>query len=574
VLILLVPRLVSRADLVLASNAGIYSLFALGICAILSYAGQFSVAQSIFALIASYVMAILTTRYRMALPLAALRAVVAAGAAAAIAGAVLLRLKGFYFAISTLLLSSLGSLLAADLLSEWTRGTQGIMMPIARVGPFSILNLAQRYYVIWGVVFVASLFFRNIDRTRSVRAARAVKANEGVAQLVGINPWRTKLVMFVMSGVLAGLATVFAVASIQFVDPYTFDIDLSILIFVAVVLGGRSTFWGALVGGVFITVLNQSLTTFQQRATILYGLALILVITLLPGGLAGIFSSLRAWLFHRDELIPAIVPTRAPADRAEVRTSADGAGLELRGLGVVLGGTRILRGVSITTHPGNITALMGPNGAGKTTVLNAVTGFVPITEGRVLLNGRDITGKSIYAIRRAGVARTLQIPYLFTELTTWENVAVGFDFRCRHGVIASGLGWPGAARAERAIKDKALVLVERVGLLPVTNRKAAQLSFGQRRLVEIARAMAGDAAAVLFDEPFAGLSPAMVDQVKELLLDLRAAGRTVLLIDHDLGHIGSIADVGVFMVDGEISESGPISAVLQSEAVMRQYVGV
>jgi len=517
-LVLLVPFVVVPFQLTFLATTGVYALLTLSVCAIVSYAGQFGLMQSVFATLAGYVMGIAVADAHWSFLLAVAAALLATIGLAAAFASFIFRLSGFYLAIGTLLLNLLVPLVAADQFATWTGGYYGLTLPTASLGPFSMADVATRYFVVWGAVLLVVVFFANLESSRIVRAARAVKANQAAAQLSAIDPRWVKIQMFMLSSVVAGIAGILGTASIQYIDTNVFDINLMIFIFAAVIIGGRSNLWGALLGAGFITATNVLLIAQLERAPLIYGLILIFVLLALPEGLAGLPNVLRLRFGKAtsDTRLVRVVASEhriSGAPRLD-RSQPQAAVLVVRDLTVRFGGVIAVSSVALEVPKGSIVALMGPNGAGKTTLVNAVTGYSQISSGTVTFEGENITHRTRYQIRRAGISRTLQMPYTFAEMTVWENIALGGDFVVSHGLLQTGIGSPAARRSETRFRVAAVELARRVGLQDMANRRANQLSFGQRRLVDIARALAGTASLLLLDEPFAGLSVEMIEVVK------------------------------------------------------------
>ena len=572
------PAFLEPFHVILIANTALYALFTLSVCAIVSYAGQFGLLQPVFATLSGYMMGIAIAHWHWQLAPAVVAGLALSMLVAAVIATFIFRLQGFYLAIGTLLLTLLVPLIVANQFEAWTNGYFGLQLSSASLGGFAMSDLATRYYVMWGLVAGVAIFFANLERTRIVRAARAVKANQATAQLAAINPWRVKAGMFMLSSLVAAMAGIMGTLSLQFIDVNTFDINLVILIFAAVIIGGRGNLWGALVGAVFITVSNQILGLFQEKGTLLYGLTVIAILVLLPDGLIALPAVvLRQWRRGRPgpELAKVLVAAALPQERLpDVDEAGSGPILELDNVTVRFDAFAAVQDVSFSLKRGSIVALLGPNGAGKTTIFNAITGYSRPTVGSVKFDGQDITGMSTYRIRRAGISRTLQNPHIFTELTVWQNIALGADFLYDNGMLASGLSLPRARRNERRIEAAACALAARVGLSEMAHRSARELSFGQSRLVDVARTLAGSAQLLLLDEPFAGLSPSMIETVKEILLDLRQSGHSILLIDHNFQHVSEICSYGVLVVGGRVSRQGATGQLLSDEVVIKEYVGV
>jgi branched-chain amino acid transport system ATP-binding protein len=247
--------------------------------------------------------------------------------------------------------------------------------------------------------------------------------------------------------------------------------------------------------------------------------------------------------------------------------------LALDRVSLAFGGLQAVEQVSFAVPSGCIKAVIGPNGAGKTTLFNLVTGFLAPQQGRILFEGKEIQGRPAHRIARQGIARTFQIVQLFDHMTVLENVMVGRHRLSRGGLLAGALPFPWTGVEERAIRHKALEVLEFVGLAERAQQPAAILPLGLKRMLEIARALATAPKLLLLDEPASGLDAMETERLQGLILNLRSQGMTLLLVEHDMGLTMEVADEIVVLNYGRLIAAGPPRAIQKDPEVIAAYLG-
>ena len=566
---------------VLAGYIGIASLTVLGLVVLSGIGGLISFGQAMFVGIGAYTTAILTTEYGVSPWLTLPLSVLAAGLLAWGVGAITLRLRGHYLAVATIAWNVsffylIGNL---DLLHRYD-GISGIP-PVPLLG-FPLIE--ARHFALLVLLFLAAamLLTRNLLRSRAGRTIRALRGGAMAAESCGVNTLNARILAFVYAGLLAGLAGWLYAHFQRTVNPSPFGLNTSIDYLLMAVAGGVQHIGGAVLGAAIVTLLRDQLQTLLPALigaqgsfeTIVFGALLILLLQFAPDGLWPRFARLFR-LAARKAPVPAPIPTLATAEagplpaRQQPRRGEEV--LRAEGLRKVFGGLVAVNDVGFALRAGEITGLIGPNGAGKSTTFNLLTGVLAATGGRVAFLGREIGGLPARGVARLGIARTFQHVKLVHGMTVLDNVALGVHLRGSAGALRGALALDGAEEAR--IFAEARRQIERVGLGAVAHLVANELSLGQQRLVEIARALCLDPVVLLLDEPAAGLRHMEKDALARLLDGLRDEGMTILLVEHDMDFVMNLTDRLVVMSFGAELAQGRPREIQDNPAVIDAYLG-
>ena len=594
------PLFASTAVVNVGVYALIYGLAAIGLSLLMGLAGQVSLGHAAFFAVGAYTQALLVTKAGWSMWPAAVIATLAAMVVALLVGLPLLRLRGHFLALATLGLGIIVTVVVREL--EITGGTSGLYgIPKPEFGG-RLYNSAQEYFwLLSPFVVIGMLLATNLVRSRMGRALGAVNDSEVAAECLGVDTFALRLRVFVLAAGYAGLAGVFYAHWLGVVSPEAAGFELSVELLLMVVLGGLGSVWGALTGAVAVSVMDEGardlITAVIPGASgevqlLAFGVVLVLVIILVPGGLAQLWHQLTAArtahsteaaatrTAHSTGSTSASSVQQTPVSDSRLAGLLDGADLPERGSPLLVvrdltkryGGVIALDHVDLDVAAGEIVALIGPNGAGKTTAFNMVSGVLPPTSGTVTLRGREVQGQRPHVAASLGATRTFQNLQVFSSATVLGNVKVARHLRSRAGILRGMAGL--ARREERNIDAAAREALDALGLTDHSDRPVADLPFGMQRQVEIARALALGPALVMLDEPMAGLSGPERTSLSALLREASRAGVAVLIVEHDVEAVLALADRVAVLDDGRLIAMGEPAEIRNDPAVIAAYLGV
>jgi len=569
----IVPALGNNYWTVIATRAVIYWVLACGLNLIVGYAGQLAIGYVALLTVGAYTASVLASG-NVGDPWSPWSALLAAGALGGVAGLVVglpaLRLRTFYFAMATLGFATIVTQIAL----AWEPVTGGGMGVPGLMFPAPLDSDTGLYYLCLGIALITTWLTSNIAYSRFGRGLVTIRDAEVAAEACGISKAKLLAMIFILAGALAGVAGGLFSALQTYITPEAFTFELSVLFFIAILIGGRSSILGPLLGTLILTVLPEFAAPLAAWSHFLYAVLLLVIVLAMPGGIASLLdaSARRPLPTHRRitpnaQALAQVLP--ASNDTDATRNGS----LVLTNLHLSFGGVKAINGLDLTLHAGQIHGLIGPNGSGKTTVLNVISGYYPPQTGQMQEGGALLPAGDPLSRAQRGIARTFQTPRIIGDVSVLKNVMAGGYRRAQGTFIDALLASPHHRRDERALRTLASAALAAVGLTHLAEIRADRLQHSELRFMELARALMLRPRYLLLDEPAAGLTGDEIARLGEIITAIAAHGTAVLLVEHHADLVFDVCDHVTVLNLGSVLASGAPAHVRTHKEVVSAYLG-
>lgn len=553
---------------VIATRACVYWVLVAGLNLVVGFAGQIAIGWVALLTLGAYTTSVLAAGNVMpALP--PYLALAIAGVVGAVFGLIIglpaLRLRTFYFAITTLGFATIVTQVAL----AWQSVTGGGVGVPGPVFPPPFDSQWGFYYFCFGLAAVCTWMTWNVAASRFGRALTAIRDAEVAAEACGIAKPALLAMVFLFSGAVAGVAGGLFASLQSYITPDAFTIDLSVLFFIAILIGGHGSILGPLLGTILLTVLPEFAAPLVAWSTFLYAALLLVIVLAAPGGIAELLDFKNRKPLETGR---AIIPSPDLLPRLLAMHAGTGA-LTLSDVMLSFGAVRAIDGLDLVIKPTQVHGLIGPNGSGKTTTLNVVSGYYAQKRGMVTLGGAPLPALERSQRAHMRIARTFQTPRIVGSASVLENVMIGATIDGKATFAEALLSLPRHRRDEAELRERAMLALAVVGLERLASVRADRLQHSELRFTEIARALMLRPAFLLLDEPAAGLSAEEITRLGALVAAIARAGAGVLLVEHHADLIFDVCDEVTVLNLGKKLAAGTPAEIRAHPEVVNAYLG-
>ena len=535
----------------------------IGLNILLGLSGQMSLGQAGFYALGSYGSALMALKFGWPVLVAMVFGTIVAALGGLLVSIFASRTRGLYLAMATMAVGFIIEILA----QRWVTLTGGAMgLP----GIPQIDGVARFLWLTAACLLVVQIGADYVNDSFIGRRLRAIRESETFAASVGVSVPLWRAVTFTACAALAGLSGALFVHQVGYVGSDAFAIRLSISFLIAAVIGGLGKRSGPWLGTLILLGIVEALAGVEKYGLMIYGAILLCVLLAFPEGASGLIARAYA-AFRRKPTAPATDAAPTHDHRLKLEGMPAGARLVIENVSKSYAGLKAVDGVSITVQPGTVHGLIGPNGAGKSTLINLVAGLYRCDTGRIAIDVRDVTALDTTQRAALGLARTFQNLQLIEVLTALENVMLGRAQRS--GIARDFADWWRGSRFEEAARAECLEIMAFLGIGHVADRLPGELSYGHRKMVELARAIAQRSSLMLLDEPIAGLNTIEAREIAESVRRHKEAGTTIVVVEHNMEFVMSICDEISVLDHGELIMTGPSEAVRRDPRVISAYLG-